>query len=133
MNMNSNHEQNADVYETGSALLRAISHPVRLAILDILRQDEACVCHMEAVLGQRQAYISQQLSVLKQAGIIEDQRDGWNVYYRVSDPRIFDMVDVLRQLTQADAQQTDLQPRNCPCPKCNSNKKETQGESDDQY
>lgn len=126
MNINVEMEPDQTVYETNSALLRSISHPVRMAILDILRQDESCVCHMEAVLGQRQAYISQQLSVLKQAGIIEDQRDGWNIYYRVRDPRIFDLLDVLRGLTNSQALPANaLKPRACPCPKCNEEKKET--------
>ena len=44
---------------------------------------------MEAHLGYRQAYISQQLMVLREAGLIQDRRDGWNVFYRVAEPRIF--------------------------------------------
>ncbi|MEW6406696.1 MAG: permease [Chloroflexota bacterium] len=45
-----------------------LMHPARLGILDLLREGEACVCHMEAVFGYRQAYISQQLMVLRDAG-----------------------------------------------------------------
>ncbi len=71
-------------------ILKALSHPARLAILEALRQREACVCHMEALFGWRQAYISQQLMVLREAGIIEDRREGWNVYYRVVDRRIYE-------------------------------------------
>ena len=54
-------------YEKQSDLLKALAHGSRLAILDILREGEQCVCHMEATLGLRQAYISQQLMILKQA------------------------------------------------------------------
>ena len=60
-----------DAYEIQSDLLKALSHSTRLAILDILRDGEQCVCHMEATLNLRQAYISQQLMILKQAGLLE--------------------------------------------------------------
>jgi DNA-binding transcriptional ArsR family regulator len=59
-----------------SGLLKALGHPVRLRILQELRQQEACVCHLEAVLRQRQAYISQQLMRLREAGLVEDRREG---------------------------------------------------------
>lgn len=65
-----------DTYKTQSDLLKAISHPARLAILDILRGGEQCVCHIEAALNLRQAYISQQLMTLKDAGLVESRRDG---------------------------------------------------------
>ena len=71
-------------YEAQAQLLKVLTHPARLAILDILRDGEHCVCHMEAHLGFRQAYISQQLMVLKEAGLIQDRRDGWNVFYHIS-------------------------------------------------
>ncbi len=76
-------------YERQAQLFKLLTHPVRLAILDILRDGEHCVCHMEAYLGYRQAYISQQVAVLREAGLIHDRRDGWNIYYRVTDPRVF--------------------------------------------
>ncbi len=42
-------------------IIKTLMHPTRLSILEILRDGEQCVCHIEAVLGQRQAYISQHL------------------------------------------------------------------------
>jgi len=123
--MNVNDDSKLEPYQKDSALLRALSHPVRLAIVDILREGEACVCHMEAVLDQRQAYISQQLSVLKQADLIEDHRDGWNVFYRIRDPKIFELVDLSRKIAEGDPlQKIPLKPKNCPCPKCNPVNKE---------
>ena len=71
-------------YQRQANLFKLLMHPVRLAILDALsHDDEACVCHLEAVLHQRQAYISQQLMVLREAGLIDMRREGWNVYYRL--------------------------------------------------
>ena len=111
-------------YQTQSNFFKALNHPVRLAILDVLRLDEACVCHLEAVLGQRQAYISQQLAVLREADIIHDRRDGWNIYYRVKDPKIFDLIDASRQFLfkTKEYERSSLIPKQCPCPKCSVKK-----------
>ena len=86
-------------YDLQIQIFKVLTHPARLAILEILRDGEHCVCHMEAYLGYRQAYISQQLAVLRKAGLILDRRDGWNIYYRVINPQIYAVLDaVLRKI-----------------------------------
>ncbi len=107
-------------YEAQAQLLKVLTHPARLAILDILRDGEHCVCHMEAYLGYRQAYISQQLMVLREAGLIQDRRDGWNVFYRVAEPRVFDILSAVEQMIPAEHKPASERPAvACPCPKCN--------------
>jgi DNA-binding transcriptional ArsR family regulator len=108
-------------FQSQAGLFKVLMHPARLAILDILRESAECVCHMEAMLGYRQAYISQQLMVLRQAGLVEDQRDGWNIYYRVIKPEIYQVIDAARDLLgePRPAHQPQRQPGVCPCPKCN--------------
>ena len=101
-------------------MLKVLTHPARLAILNILRDGEHCVCHMEAHLGLRQAYISQQLMLLREAGLIQDRRDGWNVYYRVTEPRIFAVLHAVGQIIAPEAADAVQRPAVlCPCPKCN--------------
>jgi len=111
-----------NAYEIESDFLKTISHATRLAILDILRDGEQCVCHIEAMLGLRQAYISQQLMVLKQAGLLETRRDGLNLYYRVCAPEVFTVLDALHSATGVSPKvpQYKHAKRDCPCPKCNS-------------
>jgi ArsR family transcriptional regulator len=113
---------NVDLYETQSDFLKAISHSNRLAILDILREGEQCVCHLEATLNLRQAYISQQLMVLKQANLVEWRRDGLNLYYRVTKPEIFRVLDMIRSVTGAVPKPFKHKHANldCPCPKCDA-------------
>jgi DNA-binding transcriptional ArsR family regulator len=107
-------------YDRQATLFKALNHPARLAILAILRVEEACVCHLEAALQQRQAYISQQLMVLREAGLIEDRRDGWNVFYRIADPSIYQVIDAARlALGEASAPHPAV-PEGCDCPKCNA-------------
>jgi len=49
-----------DSYRQAAQLYHLLSHPARLHILDELRRNEACVCHLQAVMGRPQAYVSQQ-------------------------------------------------------------------------
>ena len=72
---------------------KLLGHLVRLQILDILRRNPECVCHLEAVLGKPQPYISQQLRVLREAGVIADSKDGLNVYYHLIDPQVASLLN----------------------------------------
>jgi DNA-binding transcriptional ArsR family regulator len=121
MNMMNDPSIETQPYEAQAQLLKVLTHPARLAILEILRDGEHCVCHMEAHLGFRQAYISQQLMVLREAGLIQDRRDGWNVFYRVTEPRIFDVLKAVNQmLAPESASHQDLPAVTCSCPKCSA-------------
>jgi len=103
-----------------ASIFKALMHPSRLSILEILRDGEYCVCHLEAALGCRQAYISQHLMVLREAGLVEDRRDGARIYYRVIKPEVFDMVDSAVRLSgMKPAPVIYTKIENCPCPKCN--------------
>jgi ArsR family transcriptional regulator len=114
MNMDSAHTRAADLFKT-------LAHPVRLSILEILRDGEQCVCHMEATLHLRQAYISQHLMLLREAGVLADRRDGWNMYYRVIKPEIFSVLDAMTALAPRRAVTAHRRASaGCPCPKCNS-------------
>lgn len=108
-------------YQEEAGLYRALNHPVRLAILDILRDGEQCVCHIEAILALRQAYISQHLMVLREAGLVEDRRDGWNIFYRVRQPNIYRVMDAMQGVSGGKRQRIAHvhSAADCPCPKCN--------------
>jgi DNA-binding transcriptional ArsR family regulator len=120
MNMIDGPNLETQPYEAQAQFLKVLTHPARLAILSILRDGEHCVCHMEAHLGFRQAYLSQQLSVLREAGLIQDRRDGWNVYYRVADPKVYSILDSLQSVVGEASVSSPKGPVHCPCPKCNS-------------
>lgn len=76
---------------------------------------------MEAVLGRRQAYISQQLMILRAAGLVLDRRDGLNMFYRVVRPEVFAVLDAARSLGGGtDIGAIPLRPADCPCPNCSS-------------
>jgi ArsR family transcriptional regulator len=101
-------------------LFRALMHPARLAILEALRDDEACVCHLEARLGYRQAYLSQQLAALRAADLVRDRREGWNIYYSVAQPDVFALLDTALRMVGGTTNRGRLPERilDCMCPKC---------------
>ena len=114
-------------YSAVGDLLKACGHPVRLQILEVLLRDgEGCVCHLEAQLGQRQAAISQHLARLRQAGLVSDRRDGWNVYYSVAEPSLAQLLLAARKTAGGVAGGKRLafqlgrrrSGKACPCPRC---------------
>jgi DNA-binding transcriptional ArsR family regulator len=112
-------------YQYQAQLFRALSHPVRLHILDILSQQEACVCHLTAILGKRQPYVSQQLAALREAGLVVDRREGTLIYYRLVDERVAELLEEGKGLVHGpDGQSPAFPPvpagalENCPCPRC---------------
>ena len=109
--------------QSEAELLKALAHPTRLRILQVLAEEEACVCHLTAVTGQRQANISQHLTVLREAGLVQDRRDGVLVYYRLADPRLWEALALLCEVVcPACERPLSAIPhspvRGCPCPKC---------------
>ncbi len=114
-------DKNVKPFEAEARLFKLLMHPARLEILDELRKDEACVCHLEAKLGYRQAYISQHIMVLREAGVLQDRREGWNIFYRVTRPEIFQLIDTVSQMMGADEKGRHplrAAQASCPCPKC---------------
>lgn len=108
-------------YDDLVRITKALSHPVRIQIAELLGEREACVCHLEHALGQRQAYVSQQLGVLKNAGIIHERRHGTFIYYRLRGSEILAVLESLRNaagLAEIEPQ-TPQGIETCPCPPCN--------------
>ncbi len=104
-------------------VLQAISSPARLAILITIGQGEACVCHLESLLGWRQAYISQHLMALRKAEILKDRREGRFVYYRLADQAVLDLIRDVAKLSGIEPQQIDaianpVPEEACECPHC---------------
>jgi ArsR family transcriptional regulator len=103
----------AGSYQQATELFRILSHRARLRILDELRRSEACVCHLQAALGRPQAYVSQQLRVLRKAGVIESYKEGTFVFYSLTEP----LVERLLAKVLGPADQS-VPVSGCECPRC---------------
>ena len=106
-----------------SRLLSLIGQPARIQILLIIGGKEACVCHLEAALGMRQASISQHLMVLRKAGLVTTHRDGRNIFYHLTHPEVVNVLEQAAQLSglsqDSFRELTGSPIPGCPCPKCN--------------
>ncbi|MFQ6101580.1 MAG: ArsR/SmtB family transcription factor [Anaerolineae bacterium] len=100
-------------YRQAAWLFHLLSHQARLRILDELRRGEACVCHLQAILCRPQPYISQQLRLLREAGVIESRKDGLFVYYQLADRRVEQMLEEVL----GPAGEAETLPA-CACPRC---------------
>lgn len=104
-------------YEDSASRLKVMGHPVRLQILDMLRRGETCVCHIERALDKRQAYISQHLMTLRDAGLVDSRKDGLQVYYRLVDDEVVELLSLLHGLLDT----TGLELlEGCNCPACST-------------
>lgn len=78
-------------YEARVRVVKAMAHPTRMFIVDELsRTGERCVCELTEMIGADISTVSKHLSLLKNAGIIADEKRGNQVYYRLSVPCILD-------------------------------------------
>jgi ArsR family transcriptional regulator len=73
-------------YKAKAKIIKALAHPTRLFIVDELARGERCVCELTAMIGVEMPTVSRHLSQLKNAGILEDDKRGAQVFYRLRVP-----------------------------------------------
>lgn len=113
--------KNTSPYKQIGSLFRQISHPTRLRILREIGKGEVCVCHLEAKLGMRQAYLSQHLMALRDAQVLITERDGRFIYYRLANPAILELIDAAGSILAIEDFEMIEKNKNqkaCSCPKC---------------
>lgn len=86
------------VHEVKADLFRVLGHPARVRILEVLRDGERSVGALQAELGLDSGGTSQHLAALRRIGLVQSRRDGTNVFYRVDDERVFDLLAAGREI-----------------------------------
>jgi ArsR family transcriptional regulator len=86
------------VYEVKAAFFKTLGHPVRIRVLEVLREGEASVGELAAAVGVGGSTLSQHLAALRGAEIVTSERTGSTVRYRVTDPRVFQVLESVRQI-----------------------------------
>jgi len=79
-------------------LFHALSDETRLAVLDMLRGGEQCVCELQDALDAAQSRLSFHLKVLRDAGIVQDRKEGRWSYYRINTAAVAEVHDLVRAL-----------------------------------
>ena len=79
--------------EQVASVLKALAHPVRLKIADMLESGEKCVNEIVEEVGGKQSITSQQLNMMKDKGVLSCRRDGSRVYYKIENPNVIRLLN----------------------------------------
>lgn len=97
------------VLEARAKILKAMSHPVRLFIIEELKKGERCVCELQEMIGFDMSTISKHLAVLKNAGIVADRKAGTSSYYTLKVPCIINFFGCIEEVMESNLkQQSDI-------------------------
>lgn len=85
-------------YYLEADLFKALAHPTRIKILELLRNGEKCVCEITPELNSIQPNVSRHLAVLRKEGLVQSRKEGLKVIYRISDSKVFTIIDLSAEL-----------------------------------
>ena len=88
----------SQLYELHASICQTLANPKRLEVIDRLRDGEHSVTELAEAMKISQANLSQHLAVMRQKGIVATRREGLNVFYRLSNPKIIKACDLMRQV-----------------------------------
>ena len=91
----------AQLQDFKAELFKALSHPTRIRILELLRDGEKGVGQLQLELGVEGSTVSQQLAILRMKNLVDTRRAGNSIYYRLRDPQIRDLLDAARRIFEA--------------------------------
>ncbi len=96
-------EQTRALFEAQAAVIKAMAHPTRLFIVDQLAHGEKCVCELTDMIGADVSTVSKHLSVLKNTGIVKDDKRGTQVFYTLEMPCVLNFFTCVRSVIESRA------------------------------
>jgi ArsR family transcriptional regulator len=92
-------------YEVRAKIIKALAHPARLMIVDELAQNgERCVCELTEMVGSDMSTVSRHLAQLKQAGLLEDEKRGKMIFYRLRVKCLSNFFECVESVVRANAE-----------------------------
>lgn len=112
-------EPGAPIFEVKAELFRALAHPARVRALEVLSEGERSVGELAGEVGVEAAHLSQQLGVLRRAGLVTTRREGSTVFYSIKGPLLVDLLQAARRylissLAETQALLADLESSTNP-------------------
>ncbi len=86
------------IYELQAEISKTLAHPLRIALLHVLKDGEKTVTELVDTIGASQSNISQHLAIMRQRQIVKTRKKGSAVYYRVTSPKISQACDIMREV-----------------------------------
>jgi ArsR family transcriptional regulator len=100
-------KQKKMLFEKQAEVAKAIAHPLRIAILDFLKDKERCVCDIAEHIGSEQSNVSRHLSVMVKAGVLEYRKEGLNVIYKLRTTCILDCFSCITTCLKQQAKENE--------------------------
>jgi len=100
-------------YEARAKIIKAIGHPSRLFIIEELNKKERCVNELTDMIGADASTVSKHLSVLKNAGLVSDQKRGNSIYYSLRCTCIMDFIGCVEEVLSANAKEHNKLVKGC--------------------
>ena len=91
------------LFEAQATVIKAMAHPTRLFIVDRLSNGEKCVCELTNMIGADASTVSKHLSVLKNAGIVRDEKRGTQVFYTLEMPCVLNFFSCVQSVIKSRA------------------------------
>jgi len=95
------------ISEIKAELFRALGHPARIRILEVLAEGERSVGDMAPLVGIESSHLSQQLAVLRRAGLVSTRKEGSSVIYTLKDPLVADLLLVAKRFLLSSLTETN--------------------------
>jgi ArsR family transcriptional regulator, virulence genes transcriptional regulator len=96
------------LYQIQAEFCRAMAHPKRIQVLDVLRDGEMTVTQLAARTHIAQANLSQHLGIMRQQGLLRIRRQGATVYYSISDGRIVEACGIVKQVIRERSRREEV-------------------------
>ncbi|HUY96767.1 MAG TPA: metalloregulator ArsR/SmtB family transcription factor [Verrucomicrobiae bacterium] len=96
----------APINEVKAEFFRVLGHPSRIRILEVLREGERAVSELVPAIGLEASHLSQQLGVMRRAHLVQSRKEGSSVIYSVSDPMLFELLEVAKRILTASLSET---------------------------
>jgi len=100
-------KQKKMLFEKQAEIAKAIAHPLRIAILDFLKDGEQCVCDIAEFIGSERSNVSRHLSVMVKAGVLECRKEGLNVIYKLRTTCILDCFSCITTCLKQQAKENE--------------------------
>ncbi|MEI8194489.1 MAG: metalloregulator ArsR/SmtB family transcription factor [Phycisphaerae bacterium] len=85
------------LYARKAEIIKAVAHPLRVAVVDFLKDGEKCVCEIAEHIGSERSNVSRHLAVMLKAGVLKCRKDGLMVYYELQTPCILNFLNCATQ------------------------------------
>jgi len=95
------------LFEKQAEIAKAIAHPLRIAVVNFLKDGEQCVCDIAQYVGSERSNVSRHLSVMANAGLLEYRKEGLKVIYKLKTPCILDFFSCVSRVLKQQVKENE--------------------------